>query len=178
MSKDSNKIVVIALSVVCFILLYSTIAFYTMEETEKGKKNTLQKRFDEVTIVRQDLEAKLKDIETMNTELKTRLRAQEDTISTMTQRIETQKKENLQNIFKLQARGNDVRGMKAKLENERIEKDSLLKKIEKANEDIMNLKAQLENTIKTKEEADKDAKELIEKEGVSLGTIVVSDRQK
>ena len=176
MNNSSNKIVVIALSVVCFILLYSTIAFYVMEETEKGKKNGLQKKFNEITLVKEDLETKLKDIETMNVELKTRLKSQEDTISSMTERIEIQKKENMQNIFKLQARGNDIRGMRAKIENERIEKESLLKKIEKANEEAVNLKLQLDNLTKTGQEADKNAKDIAEKEGVSLGTIVIDQK--
>ena len=66
--------------------------------------------------------------------------------------------------------------MKMSLENERAEKDSILKKIEKTNEENINLKAQLDNLLKTKEEIDKKAKELIEREGVSLGTIVVDQK--
>ena len=70
MVKD-NKLVIIALSIVCFILLYSTIAFYVMEEGERGKKKILQKKFDEITSVKQDLEAKLKESEMLTVELKT-----------------------------------------------------------------------------------------------------------
>ena len=178
MNKDGSKVVLIALSVVCFILLYSTVAFYIMEEGEKGKKNALQKKFDEVTAVKQGLEAKLKEAEMLTVELKTRLKTQEETIDTMTKSIDEAKSENNRNFIKLQSRENEIRAMKTKLENEKAEKDSLLKKIEKANEDYLNLKVQLENMLKTKEEIDRKAKELVEKEGVSLGTIVVNEQQR
>ena len=109
MNKDGGKIVLISLSIVCFILLYSTIAFYVMEEGEKGKKNVLQKKYDEVTIVKQDLEAKLKETEMLTVELKTRLKTQEDTITTMTQRLDEEKAANGRNMLKLEDRESEVR---------------------------------------------------------------------
>ena len=174
MNKDDGRIILISLSIVCFILLYSTFAFYVMEESEKGKRIVIQKKYDEVTTVKQDLEAKLKESDMLTVELKTRLKTQEDTIAATTKALEEEKTANNGNMLKLQERDSEIHGMKAALENEKAEKESILKKIEKTNEENINLKAQLDNMLKTKEEIDKKAKELIEKEGVSLGTIVVA----
>ena len=176
MNKDGGKIWIISLSIICFILLYSTMAFYVMEESEKGKKIVLQKRFDEVTAVKQTLETQLKEAEMANVELKTRLKTQEETIASITQNLEEAKSENSKNLFKLQGRENEIRGMKTRLANENIEKESLLKKIEKADAECINLKSQLDNILKTREETEKKAKESLEKEGVSLGTIVVEQK--
>lgn len=173
MVKD-NKLVVIALSIICFILLYATIAFYVMEEGEKSKKNVLQARLNEMIIVKQDLETKLKDAEMVTVELKTRLSSQENTIASMTQHLEELKAENNRNIITIRDRDDEIRSVKAKLEDEKTEKDSILKKLEKMNEDYLAAKFQLEGLLKTREEMDRKAKELLEKEGVSLGTIVVN----
>ena len=78
--------------------------------------------------------------------------------------------------MKLQEHEDEIRALRSKLENEEAEKESLLKKVEKANEDYLSIKVQLENTLKTKEEMEQKAKELVEKEGVSLGTIVVDQK--
>jgi chromosome segregation ATPase len=113
----------------------------------------------------------------LTVELKATLAAQEEPITTMTARLDEERRENNTALIKLQGRENEIRAMKSRLENERVEKESLLKKIEMANEDCLNMKLQLENMVKTKEEMDRKAKELIEKEGVSLGTIVVDQKE-
>ena len=44
MNKDGGRITLISLSVVCFILLYSTVAFYVMVEGEKTKRHIIEKK--------------------------------------------------------------------------------------------------------------------------------------
>ena len=178
MNKDGNKVVWIALSVICFILLWATVTFYAMEENERGKKNVLQKRFDEITVIKEDLAAKLKEAEALTVELKTRLKTQEDTIATTTEQLTEERSANNRNLLKLQGRENEIRSMNAKLQDEVVQKNDLLKKIEKTNEEYLNLKSQLENASKTKEDNEKKAKETSEREGVSLGTIVVDQKAK
>jgi len=173
MNKDGNRIVLIALTVACFILLYSTVAFYVMEESEKGKRHALQKKVDEITVLRQDLEAELKETETLAIELRARLTTQEDTISNMTKALDEERHANNTNLFKLKERENEIRAMRAKIDNEKAEKDNLLKKLEAANEECLGIKAQLENDLKSKAEEDVKAKEISEREGLSLGTVVV-----
>ena len=45
--------------------------------------------------------------------------------------------------------------------------------LEKLNERFLSMKFQLENLMKTKEELEVKAKEIVEQEGVSLGTVVI-----
>jgi len=176
MNKNGGKVVWISLSVVCFILLYSTVAFYVMEETEKGRKNTLQKKLDEISAVGQGLEAKCKESEALTVELKTRLKSQEDTIAEASRHLDEEKSANTANLLKLQARENEIRAMKTRLENANAEKEGILKNLDKANKDYLEMKAQAEH-LKTKENMEKKAKEAVEREGVSLGTIVVDDKK-
>ena len=63
--------------------------------------------------------------------------------------------------------------MKTKVEYIRAEKEYAVKSLEKLNEEYLNMKFHLENLIKTKEELEVKAKELSEKEGVALGTVVI-----
>jgi chromosome segregation ATPase len=171
MIKDGNKAVVISLILACFILLYATVAFYTMEESEKGKKKALQKRFDEVITVKQDLETKLKDADTLNIELKTRLTTQEETIAKITGQLEEEQKSNNDNVASLRVREDELRSLKTQLETEKAAKADLQKKCDQANAEYLNLKARVEDSLKAKENMDTKAKEQTEREGVSLGTI-------
>ncbi len=174
MNKDGNRVVLISISVICFILLYSTVAFYVMEEGEKSKRHVAEKKLGEVTLAKQDTEAKLKDAETLAIELKTRLKAQEDTITGITEQLNAEKASNNKNLFKLQARENEIRAMKAKLESETALRDALSVKLTKANEDYLAIKSQTDSSSKTKEEEDNKAKDKAAREGMSLGTIVVN----
>lgn len=176
MNKDSSRVVLISLSVVCFILFYSTVAFYVMEETEKSKKIVAQKKLVEVTTEKQSLDSKLNEAEALMVELKTRLSTQEATIAEMTQRLDEERKANTNNMLKLKSRGNEIRGMKSKIINIEMEKEELIKKIAKLTEDYQNIKSQVENTAKTREDTEKKSKETMEREGVSLGTIVVDHK--
>ena len=178
MNKDGNKVVWIALSVACFILLWATVTFYAMEESERGKKNALQKRFDDVTVVKDGLTVKLKEAEALAVELKTRLKTQEETIATTTEQLTEERNANNKNLLKLQGRENEIRAMETKLQDAALQKNDLLKKIEKVSQDYANLKTQLENESKAKDDNEKKAKETAEREGVSLGTIVVDQKAK
>ena len=177
MNKDGGRVTLISLSVVCFILLYSTVAFYVMVEGEKAKRHVLQKKFDEVTIAKQDLESKLKESEALTVELRTRLKTQEETITLATQRLDEMTGTNNRNLFKLQARENEIRSMRARISGAVAEKDVLTARLAKASEDYINLRSQIENSSKTKEEIDRKAKETAEREGVSLGTIAMNQKK-
>jgi peptidoglycan hydrolase CwlO-like protein len=95
----------------------------------------------------------------------------------MTQRLDEERVSNNRNLFKLQARENEIRAMKAKISSAIAEKDVLTARLAKANEDYLRMKAQIESSTKTKEEMDRKAKETAEREGVSLGKIVVDPKK-
>ena len=59
------------------------------------------------------------------------------------------------------------------MEDAKTEKGEALKNLEKTNEAYLGMKFQLENLMKTKEELEKKASEITEKEGVSLGTVII-----
>jgi len=171
MNKGTGRVTAISLSVICFILLYSTVTFYVMEEGEKGKRGALQKRFDEVTAVKQDLDSKLKEMDAAAAELKDRLKSQEDTIAAMTKRLDELKGENGKNLSRLQESEGALKGANAALQSERA---ANAEKLDKLNAECANLKSQLKGLLKDKESAD----EKVKTEGVSLGTIVMDRKGK
>ena len=177
MNKDGGRITLISLSVVCFILLYSTVAFYVMVEGEKAKRHVLQKNLDEATSANQELESKLKESAALAVELKTRLKTQEETITLTTQHLDEATNANNRSLLKLQARESEIRSMEAKITAAAAEKADLTAKLAKASEDYLALKTQIENSSRTKEDMEKTAKETAEREGVSLGTIVVDQKK-
>ncbi len=174
MDKDGGKVALISLSIACFLLLYSTVAFYVMEEGEKGKKNALQKKLDEITVLKQGTDVKLKDADALTVELKTRLKTQEETIADITKKLDEEKQTNAAGSLKLGERENEMRGLKVDLENSKAQAADLARKIAKANDDYLKIKLQMDNMSKAKEDAAVKSKEILEKEGVSLGTVVVN----
>jgi chromosome segregation ATPase len=173
MNKD-GKVFLIFLSITTVILLYSTIILFVIKESEKDKKMVLQKRLDEITVLKQDLESKVREIELANAEMKASLKIQEEKANMLSQRLDDEKSASGKYASQVQQREIEIQSLKSRLSEEKSEKDSLLGRIEKMNEEYLRLKFQLENMLKTKEEMDKRASELAEKEGVSLGTIVIN----
>lgn len=168
-----NKLLIISLSIIGIILLCATITLFVSKESEKDKRIATQKHLDEVIVAERNLEAKLKDAEIMNVEMKTNIKSQDEKIATLLKSLDEVKTANADLTAKIQEREVEAQNLKSKLEEERIEKEDLLKRHEKLNEDYLNLKFQLENLLKMKEELEKKVKELAEKESVSLGTVVI-----
>lgn len=177
MNKDS-KIFLIALSVIAVILLYSTIVLFVVKENEKDRRISLQKSLEEVTVVKQDLEVRIREIELADAELKGSLKLQEEKVNMLSRRLDDEKSASSKYSLQISQRESEIQNLKSGIEAERTEKNSLLDRMEKMKEEYLNLKFQLENIIKTKEEMEKRAKELVEKEGVSLGTIVINQSSK
>ncbi|MDD5423552.1 MAG: hypothetical protein WC592_07465 [Candidatus Omnitrophota bacterium] len=177
MDKD-GKIFLISLSITTVILLYSTIVLFVIKESEKDKKISFQKRFEEVTIAKQDIETRLKEFEIANAEMKVSIRMQDEKIKTLSQRVEDERSQSAKSVSQLQQREFEFQSLKSKLAEEKAEKESLISRMEKISEERLELKLQLENMLKTKEEMDRKAKELAEKEGISLGTIVINQERK
>jgi len=173
MNLRDNKVVLISLSVAAGILLITTIAFYVIKENQKEKIGTLQKHLDETTAAKQNLEVKLKDVEIANAEMKSAVAAKDEKIDMLNKYLEEQKTLNGKAISKLQERDFEIRSLKAKIEEEKAEKEELIKRSDKLHENYLNIKFQLANLIKTKEEMERKARELADKEGVSLGTVVI-----
>ncbi len=167
------KVILIISSALSIVLLCTTVSFYILKENEKEKKIAIQKSLDETKAAKQSLENRLKDIEITNAELKTSIKSQEEKISMLSQTIEGEKLANKGYLANIQERDSDIEKLKAKIEEEKAEKEALLNQLEKLNENYLNMKFHLENLIKTKEELEKKAKELAEKEGISLGAIVI-----
>lgn len=173
MNKD-NKIFLIALSITTVILLYSTIVLFVIKESEKDKRIALQKRLDEVIVAKQDVETRMREMELLSVEIRSDLKLQREKVSMLTERLEEEKKLCAKYSGQLQQREFEMQSLKTKLQEEEAEKESLLKRLEKMNEEYLGLKFQLENLMKTKEEMEAKARELADKEGVSLGTIVIN----
>lgn len=173
MSKDS-RLYLIFLAIAYLLLFYSCISLFVMKEGEKDRRITLQKRFDDLTVTKSELEMKLKETESANSEIKANIKFQEDKISMLTQRLEEEKAQTARSTAKFQEKEIQIQNLKVRIDEEKTEKAGLIKQLEKINADYLAMKVQLEYMMKSKEEVEKKAKEMAEKEDVSLGTIVIT----
>lgn len=171
--NNDNRIVNIASIAVIVLLLFSTILLYSMKESEKDKRISLQKRVDELVIKEETLSAKLKEVQMSNAEMSANIKFQDEKISMLTKDLEDEKESGGKAAAKIQEKELEVQNLKSKIEEVRADKLAIQKMLDKLNEDYLSMKFNLENVIKTKDELEARAKELSEKEGVSLGTVII-----
>lgn len=172
MNKD-DKIFLIGSFVVIVLLLFAVGSLYVMKENEKEKRTNLQRQVDALTIEKQNFEVRLKDLEVANAQAASSIKFQEEKISALVKDLGDEKAASGKNISRLQDKEFEIESLKTKIEEIKAEKLEMQKNAEKLNEDYLNMKFQLQNLIKTKEELEKKAKEIADKEGVSLGTVVI-----
>lgn len=171
---NRNENILSGVLLIGVILLLSTaIVFYLMKESEKEKRITLQRQVDTLSIEKQNLETKLKESEIATAQAESNIKFQDEKISILNKEIEDEKTANSKYAMKIQEKELELHALKMKIEESRAQKQEAEKKLERINEDYLNMKFQLENIMRTKEELEKKAKEIAEKEGVSLGTVVV-----
>ncbi len=87
--------------------------------------------------------------------------------------LEDEKEARSKSRVSIQSKEMEVQSLKMKVDEIRAEKEDVARSLTKLNEDYLNMKFYLENLVKTKDELKARAKELSEKEGISLGTVVV-----
>ena len=166
-----------ALSAISFItiilLLFTAIFLYVTKESERDKRIGLQKQVEELTIKGQSFEAKLKETEIANAQMAASVKFQEEKINMLAKGLEDEKAVNSKNAAKIQEKEFEIQALKAKIEEIKTDKRGIAKDLEKLYEHHLNMEFQLENLVKTKEELEKKAREISEKEGVSLGTVVI-----
>jgi len=172
MSKEGKILSAISLVIIVLLLLTSMFLYIT-KESEVDKKMALQKQVEELTAKEQVSEAKLKEMEIVNAQMGASIKFQEEKINTLTRELESEKEVRGKNLASIQAKEAEAENLKAKVEEIKAEKEDIVKNLEKLNEEYLNMKFHLENLIKTKEEMEAKAKELSEKEGISLGTVIV-----
>lgn len=172
MNKDDKTFLTVAFMVI-ILLLFTVGSLYMMKESEKEKRVGLQRQVDALTIEKQNLEVRLKESEVTNAQSSSTIKFQEERIAMLSKDLETERVASGKSLSKIQEKEFEVQNLKARLEEAKIEKQEIQKSIEKLNEDYLNMKFQLENLMKTKEELEQKAKELSDKEGVSLGTVVI-----
>ena len=172
MNKD-DKIFLIASFMVIILLLFAVVSLYMAKENEKEKRANLQRQVDGLSIEKQNLEVKVRDLELTGIQTASSIRFQEEKISALTKDLEDEKAVVAKNITALQAKEFEIQSLKTRIEEMKAEKLDMQKNAEKLNEDYLNIRFQLENLIKTKKELEKKARAIAEKEGVSLGTVVI-----
>lgn len=155
------------------LLLFAAVFLYIMKENERDKRVGLQRQVDELMMKEQAFEAKLKETEIANAQMAASIKFQEEKINMLAKSLEDEKEERGKNLAKIQGKEIETQNLKAKIEEVKAEKEGALKSLEKLNEEYLNMKFYMENLIKTKEELEKKAKDLAEREGVSLGTVVI-----
>lgn len=175
MERSDKAVLIISFAVI--ILLFASGFLYIMKESEKDKRISLQRQADALTIEKQNLETKLKDSEIANVQIQSSVKFQEEKIDMLYKELEDEKTANSKNITKLQEKEFEIQNLRARIEESKAEIQEARKSAEALNEDRLNMKFQLENLIKTKEELEKKAKEIADKEGVSLGTVVIKRQE-
>jgi chromosome segregation ATPase len=172
MIKEGKVLSAISL-ITIILLLFTTLFLYIAKESERDKRMGLQKQVEELTIKGQSFEAKLKETEMANAQMAASIKFQEERINMLARGLEDEKEAKSKNIAKIQEKEFEIGNLKTKIEEIKAEKYGIAKDLEKLYEHHLNMEFQLENLLKTKEELEKKAKELVEKEGISLGTVVV-----
>lgn len=176
MIKEGRALSVISL-VVIILLLFAVIFLYVTKESERDKRIGLERQIEELTMKGQNFEAKLKETEIANAQMAASIKFQEEKINMLAKGLEDAKEVNSKNAAKIQEKEFEIQSLKAKMEEIKTEKRGIAKDLEKLYEHHLNLEFQLENLIKTKEELEKRASELVEKEGISLGTVIVKQER-
>ena len=171
MNKDGNTL--LTTYIIIIGLLFATVSLYMVKESEKDKRINLQKQVEELLSKEQDLDAKIKDMELANAQMAANTKFQEEKISMISKYLEDERAANSKNLAKMQEKEFEIQSLKAKIEEAKTDKESAASNLEKLNENYLNMKFQLENLLKTKEELEKKAKDVAEKEGISLGTVVI-----
>ena len=172
MIKESKILSAISL-ITIILLLFASIFLYIAKENEKDKGAVLQKQIEELVIKGQNHEAKLKETEIANAQMAASVKFQEEKINMLAKGLEDEKAANSKNLAKIQEKEFEIQNLKVKIEEIKAEKYGIAKDLEKLYEHHLNMEFQLENLLKTKEELERKAKDLVEKEGVSLGTVIV-----
>jgi chromosome segregation ATPase len=172
MIKESKVLSAISF-ITIILLLFTTIFLYITKESERDKRISLQKQIEELTIKGQSFEAKLKETEIANAQMAAGIKFQEEKINMLAKGLEDEKAVNGKTTAKIQEKEFEIQSLKAKIEEIKADKRGIAKDLEKLYEHHLNMEFQLDNLVKTKEELEKKAKELSEKEGVSLGTVVI-----
>ena len=172
MNKGAVILSIISFTII-ILLLFTTTFLYMIKENEKEKRIGLQKQVDELMIKEQNFELKLKETEMVNAQMAASIKFQEEKISMLAKGFEDEKEARNKSAAKIQEKEFEIQTLKARIEEMKADKEDVLKSLDKLNEDYLNMKFNLENLIKTKDELEKRTKELAEKEGVSLGTVVI-----
>ena len=168
-----DNIFSITLIISVIFLLLTVISLYMAKEGERGKRVSLQKEIEGIIIEKQELDSKLKQAEAARSEAVLNIKLQEEKIGALSRDLEEEKAANTANVSKIQEKEFEINSLKTKIEDAKLEKQAAVVDMEKLNERFLGMKFQLENLLKTKEDLEKKAKEMIEREGVSLGTVVI-----
>ena len=171
---DKNgKIFLIASLTVIVVLLFTSGVLYMTKESEKDKKVSLQRQVDSLLTEKQNLETKLKEAEIATVQSESNIKFQDEKISMLNKSIEDEKIANSKNLTKIQEKEFEIQHLKDKIDEVKAEKMVALKDLEKLYKHHLALELEFENLAKAKEELDNRSKEIAEKEGVSLGTVVI-----
>lgn len=176
--REEIRVPLIPAVIVISVFFLLCIILYGMKEAESRMKANLQKRLDEAVVIEHDLEAKLRDFEVANAEMKTKMISQEEKIGILNKMLEDEKSAAVKSFASLQANEAEIANLKSELEQANMERDRLIKDMQSLNESYLNLKFQLQVMVETKEEMEARVKELVDKQGVSLGTIVINQKTK
>lgn len=172
MTKEGK--ILSAISLITIILLLFTAIFLSITKgSERDKRMGLQKQFEELTIRGQSFEAKLRDAEIANAQMAASIKFQEEKMNMLAKGLDDEKAVNSKNVAKIQEKEFEIQNLKAKIEEIQASKRGIARDLEKLYEHHLDMEFQFENLLKTKEELEKKAKELVEKEGISLGTVIV-----
>ena len=172
MHKEDNIFLLTSI-IAIILLLFVVLSLYITKERERDRRVNLQKQVDVLVVEKGNLESRVKETEALHVKALSDIRVQEEKIASLSKNLEDEKSVNAANSAKLQEKEFELRHLKLKVDEIVSEKQAAVADMGKLNERLLSMKFQLENLLKTKDELEKKAKEIVDQEGVSLGTVVI-----
>lgn len=180
MRRDTGNIDIFLIisSAAAIMFLVFTVVLYGAKEREKNDRVNAQNRLDKTLSAKEKVDLELREAEIENAAAKANLKAADDKLEALSRRLEELVASDIEKTSVIKQKDETVSRLKADLEELRAERDRLVVDLEKSSYDYRQLKVYLDNVMKTNEEMDRKAKEISERYGVSLGTIVLNQNPK
>ncbi len=170
MLKDIRSLAAI---VVASIFLLSTVVLFTMLDGERSAKTALQNELAEVMKAKKKLLQEFDEVKIVKSDLEIKLSALEAQAKMLSDDYEKEKSQNENLNSEISKKDSEISGIKSQLHSVAIEKDNLQSLLDEEKAKYDELKERVDTLVAVKNELEKKVKDIVDKQGVELERIVV-----
>lgn len=170
-----ERILLIVLLGTVVLLSASTGVFYTRNDKGENDRRSLQATINGLSGKNEELNKKIASCEASDTQKMEKLSALTDKVNVVSKEWQEARTANEKMLIVLQEKNLDKKVLTAKVETLERDKKDLTKQLDTAHQDGARLKDQVELSLRKNEEQQERVNELIRKERVSLGTIIIKN---